>query len=163
MYNESMNVQVPEKDVRKLFIGSLIMKGLNAVLEILGAILLSFTGTITGLIEWFARRELIEDPTDFAANLIEKYLPYLSGHTQLFASFYLLSHGVIKLFLVIALLKNKLWAYPTAIIVFFLFIAYQLFRFTATHSIFLIFLIIFDLVVIWLTLHEYREMKRRLI
>jgi uncharacterized membrane protein len=32
--------------------------------------------------------------------------------TQNFDVFYLLSHGIVKLFLVAALLKNKLWAYP---------------------------------------------------
>jgi uncharacterized membrane protein len=58
------------------------------------------------------------------------------------------------------LLKQKLWAYPSAVIVFGAFIVYQLYRFTLTHSIGLIALSLFDLVVIWLIHLEYRALKR---
>ncbi|BCG83133.1 hypothetical protein MesoLj113b_66750 [Mesorhizobium sp. 113-3-3] len=44
-----------------------------------------------------------------------------SVSTQHFYAFYLLSHGIVKLALVVALLKNKLWAYPSSLIVLGLF------------------------------------------
>lgn len=50
--------------------------------------------------------------------------------TQKFASMYLLSHGIIKALLIAGLLRQKLWYYPAAIIVFVSFILYQLHRFT---------------------------------
>jgi len=72
---------------------------------------------------------------------------------------YLLSHGVIKMFAVIALLRKKLWGYPLSIAVFGGFIVYQIYRFTVTGGIGLIVLTIFDLVVIWLIWLEYRVVK----
>ena len=74
---------------------------------------------------------------------------------------YLLSHGIVKLFAVVALLKNKLWGYPLSIVVFGGFVLYQIYRFTLTGAIGLIALTIFDLVVIWLIWLEYRAVKSR--
>ena len=149
-----------EKNIRRIFIVSVLLKGFNAILEMVGGVLFLFTGAVTSIVQFLVQGELIEDPHDFIANSIQHYLPYFSEHSQLFAAFYLLSHGVIKIFLVVGLLRNKLWAYPSAIVVFFLFIAYQLYRFTYTHSVFLIILTVFDLFVIWLTWHEYKVVKR---
>ena len=81
----------------------------------------------------------------------------------MFAAVYLLGHGVIKLWLIIGLLREKLWYYPTALVVFGLFIVYQLYRYSFTHSIWLLLITIVDLVVIGLTWHEYRYLRRVLI
>ena len=151
---------IQEKNIRQIFIVSVLLKGFNATLEIVGGVLFLFSGAVTSIVQFLVQGELIEDPSDFIANAIQHYLPYFSEHSQLFAAFYLLSHGVMKLFLVVGLLRNKLWAYPSAIVVFFLFIAYQLYRFTYTHSVFLILLTVFDLFVIWLTWHEYKVVNK---
>ena len=151
---------IQEKNIRRIFIVSVLLKGFNATLEIVGGVLFLFTGAVTSIVQFLVQGELIEDPGDFIANSIQHYLPYFSEHSQLFATFYLLSHGVIKIFLVVGLLRNKLWAYPSAIVVYFLFIAYQLYRFTYTHSVFLVLLTVFDLFVIWLTWHEYKVVKK---
>ncbi|HUN96063.1 MAG TPA: DUF2127 domain-containing protein, partial [Bradyrhizobium sp.] len=76
------------------------------------------------------------------------------GH---FASWYLLSHGGVKLCLVLALLWNKLWAYPLMIVMLAAFIGYQMYRYTLTHSLVMIGLTVFDLIVIVLTVIEYRQ------
>ncbi|MFY9584809.1 MAG: DUF2127 domain-containing protein [Candidatus Acidiferrales bacterium] len=76
-----------------------------------------------------------------------------------FASVYLLSHGVVKLVLVVALFWNKLWAYPLMIIMLAAFIFYQLYRFALTHSLVMILLTLFDLVVIVLTWLEYGKQR----
>ncbi len=151
-----MEHRIEEKNIRSIFTISLMLKGANAFLEMIGGALLLCTGAVMGSIQVLIQGELIEDPGDFLANSVQHYLPYFSQHSQLFVSFYLLSHGIIKLFLVVGLLRNKVWAYPAAITVFSFFIVYQLYRFTHTHSLFLIALTAFDLMVIWLTWHEYR-------
>lgn len=69
---------------------------------------------------------------------------HFSVETKAFYAFYLVSHGVVKLFLVIGLLRNKLWAYPASLVVLGLFIAYQLYRFSYTHGFGLIVLTLFD-------------------
>ena len=85
-----------------------------------------------------------------------------SVQTQHFYAFYLLSHGIVKLALVVGLLMGRLWAYPASLAVMTLFIAYQLYRFTFTHSPGLIVLTVFDLVVIALIWHEYRLIRHHL-
>jgi uncharacterized membrane protein len=66
----------------------------------------------------------------------------------------------MKLFIVAVLLKGKIWAYHSGIIFFFIFIVYQLHRYTFTHSIWLLVLTVFDMAVIYFTWEEYRKVKR---
>ncbi len=103
--------------------------------------------------------ELSEDPKDLIANYLIKTAQEFSVSTQLFGIIYLLSHGFIKIFLVVSLWRGKLWAYPTAIIVFIAFGVYQLYRFYFTHSLWLIFLTVLDILVIVLTGIEYKQLK----
>jgi uncharacterized membrane protein len=151
-----------EKYLHLFFEVSLILKAVFAAFEILGGIfayfvsqhfLLSVVGAITA-------DELAEDPRDLVSNYLLHSAQNLSISTQHFTAFYLLSHGVIKLFVIIGLLRNKLWYYPTALVVFGLFIVYQLYRFSFTHSIWLLLLTVLDLVVMWLTWHEYRYLTQ---
>jgi uncharacterized membrane protein len=72
------------------------------------------------------------------------------------------SHGVVKLALVVGLLRNKLWAYPASLIALGLFIVYQLYRYSYTHGIGLIVLTAFDVFVMWLIWHEYRLVRQHL-
>ncbi|WP_337142528.1 DUF2127 domain-containing protein [Mesorhizobium sp. Cs1299R1N1] len=81
---------------------------------------------------------------------------HFSVSTQHFYAFYLLSHGLVQIALVAALLKRRLWAYPASLAALLLFIIYQLYRFSYTHSAGLIVLTLFDLLVVWLVWHEYR-------
>lgn len=85
----------------------------------------------------------------------------LSVSAQDFAALYLLAHGVTKLWLIIGLLRQRLWYYPTALIVFSLFIAYQLYRYSFSHSIWLLLITVLDVVIIGLTWHEWRYLRRR--
>lgn len=156
-----MNPETKEKYIHDIFVWGVLLKGFNGVLEIIGGVTLLFAGKITGIVQTLVQNELIEDPTDSVATTLQHFLSMLSVHTELFAAGYLLSHGVIKIFLTVGLLRNRLWAYPTAIVVFAIFILYQLYRFTFTHSLFLIFLTVFDLVIIVLTWHEYNYFKEK--
>jgi uncharacterized membrane protein len=74
-----------------------------------------------------------------------------STTTQHFAAYYLLGHGVVKLWLIVGLLKMRLWYYPVAIVVFGLFAVYQLYRFSFTHSLSLVLITVLDLAVTVLT------------
>ncbi len=84
----------------------------------------------------------------------------LGATDPVFAAAYLLSHGAVKIALAIALWMNRLWAYPLAIFVFGAFAVYQVFRLEHVYSIGLLLLTISDVVIIWLTLLEYRDQKR---
>ena len=153
-----------EKRIHQIFEVSVALKGLHALLEIAGglALALTSTATIIGWINRFSQGELTEDPNDWVANHVMEFGRNFSVEQHHFYAFYLLSHGIIKGALVIGLLREKLWAYPASFVVFSLFIAYQLYRYSFTHDFSLILLSIFDLFVIALAVHEYRLLRKHL-
>ncbi|TPK92656.1 DUF2127 domain-containing protein [Mesorhizobium sp. B2-4-12] len=151
-----------EQRVHRIFEVSLLLKGAHALVECVGGLLLAFvsTSTIVSLVNRLTQEELTEDPNDFIASHLMHAASHFSVGTQHFYAFYLLSHGLIKLALVVGLLRGKLWAYPASLVALLLFIVYQLYRFSYTHSAGLIVLTLFDLIVIWLIWHEYRLVRR---
>ena len=157
-------VFLPEKRIHQLFEISVLLKGAHALLETVGGVLLYFvsTSTITALVVSLTQEELTQDPGDYVAQHLLQFANGLSVGGKSFAAFYLLSHGVIKLFLVAGLLRNKLWSYPASLGVLGLFILYQVYRYTFTHSIWLVALTFFDLFVMWLVWHEYSLVRRHL-
>jgi uncharacterized membrane protein len=107
--------------------------------------------------------ELSEDPHDFiATHLLHTSRSFAAGGKH-FAAWYLLSHGAVKLMLVVELYRNKMWAYPFMIIALAAFVCYQVYRFALTHSLMMILLTLFDLVVMLLTFLEYRKQKSLLL
>jgi uncharacterized membrane protein len=155
---------VQERRIHQIFEVSVALKGLHALVEIIGgvALYLTRTETIIGWINRFSQGELTEDPHDWIANHAVRFGETFSGAQHHFYAFYLLSHGLIKGALVIGLLREKLWAYPASFVVFGAFIAYQLYRYSFTHDFSLILLSIFDGFVIALAVHEYGLLRRHL-
>jgi uncharacterized membrane protein len=149
-----------EKILHSIFVCSLLLKALNAIAEIvLSLFLLSGDKIFTWLQTW-AENKLLLYPNDLLAPYVLNLLSHISANTVMFLVFYLIIHGIIKLVLVIGLLRNKLYMYPIAIWVFILFIFYQIYRFTFTHSIMLVVLTLFDAFIIWLTWHEYHYLRK---
>lgn len=154
-----------EKNIHLIFEVSLWFKAAFALFEIIGGILVYFISQqfLLTLVSLVTQVELMEDPNDFLSHYLINSAQNFSISSQHFAAFFLFSHGVIKLFLIIGLLREKLWYYPTALVVFTLFIGYQLYRFSFTHSPWLLFITLVDLLVVWLTWHEWRYLRKRAI
>ncbi len=144
-----------ELRVHQAFEIGIALKGFNAILELVLGILLMFTN-ITDIVQTLIANELIDDPNDFFATHIQHYAN-ITPAAQTFGALYLLSHGIVKVILVAGLLRGKMWAYPASLGVLSLFIAYQVIRYFSTHSVWLIFLTVFDLLVVWLVWQEYRR------
>lgn len=151
-----------EKSVHAAFEISLVLKGIFALAEIAASIfayivtrqfLINFVHAIT-------RTELTEDPRDFIANHLFQAAQHLSVSSQHFTAVYLLTHGVVKLWLIYGLWQKKLGYYPAAIAVFSFFIVYQMYRCSFTHSLSLLFITVLDIFVIGLTWFEYRHLRR---
>ncbi len=160
---QPLNRTTQEKTTHRLFEIIVLFKGVDGILEIIGGSLLLFMSprVLNATIFFLTAHELSEDPHDLIANLLRHSVQSLSSDTQLFASVYLLVHGLIKVFLVAGLLRDRLWAYPTALWFLGIFIAYMLYRFTHTHSLFLLLLSIFDFVVVYFIWREYQFRKKR--
>jgi uncharacterized membrane protein len=103
--------------------------------------------------------ELARDPHDFVARHLLHSASQLSHSTTLFAAIYLLSHGIAKVVLVVALLRERLWAYPWTIALLGAFIVYQIYRLSYRFTVGLALLTLFDVFLVWLTTIEWR--KRR--
>ena len=91
--------------------------------------------------------------------LLILFVPLRSLDTKLFASIYLVGHGLVKIFLVYALWREKLWAFPAALWFIALFVVYQLYRFTHTHSTALVIFALLDICVAWFIWREYLARK----
>jgi len=153
---------VNEQRIHLIFEVSVLLKGAHAVIECVGGLALAFatTTSMAGLVNRLTQDELIEDPHDFVATHLSTMVQEFSVTTKNFYAFYLISHGIVKLALVIGLLRNKLWAYPASLVVLVLFMIYQIYRFYYTLSVGLMVLTVFDLIVMVLIWHEYGLMRR---
>jgi uncharacterized membrane protein len=156
---EPLGASMNEKQIHQIFQISVFIKGVLALIECAAGVAFALvsTSSIKNLVDMLTQEELIEKPQDFIATHLLAAGQHFSVETKHFYAFYLLSHGLVKLLLVIGLLRNKLWSYP----VLGLFSVYQLYRFSYTHGAGLIVLTVFDIFVIGLIWHEYRLALRR--
>ena len=154
----------PHSLLDRTFEIGIILKGLDGVLELVGGLLLLVVPpeTINNIVAALTRGELSEDPHDFVASHLLQTAHGLSGHGLLFGALYLLSHGIVKIVLVVAVLKNKLWAYPAIIVFLLIFIVYQAYRVVLDHGLGMTALTIFDIFIVWLTWREYQQQRLKL-
>ena len=142
----------------------LVLKAIDAVGELVGGLWLLFLDPIR-LQAWLGMifaPELQEDPQDFIATHILHWTAHFKQGAVHFAAVYLLSHGIVKLVVVVEILRGKLWAYPGLIVLTSLFAGYQIYH-MATVGVSLEFmaLTIFDLLIIALTAGEYAKLRSR--
>lgn len=150
-----------EKLIHLLFDVGVIAKGIDGVLEIIGGALLFAVNPaqLNHIVRLLTQHELNEDPHDLVAGYLLYGAKHLSADVQIFGAVYLLGHGVIKVGLVAALLRQRLWAYPVAMLAFLLFFIYQLYRYSHTHAVWLLVLSAVDVFVIVITWLEYRRLR----
>jgi uncharacterized membrane protein len=141
---------------------SIILKGLDGAFELIAGVVLLFLSpsALQGIARVVFQQELSENPHAFVATSVLHLTSGLSTSATLFGAVYLLLHGLVKVLLVWAVLKEKLWAFPWMIVFLLAFIAYQGFEMTQHFTIGLLLLTVFDLFVTWLTVLEYRKRRR---
>lgn len=139
-----------------------MLKGVDGFLELIGALLLLAVSpaTMDRLARSLFQHELSEDPNDFIARHVLHVTANLHA-TRWFGAVYLLSHGLAKLVMVVALWKRQRWAYPFALVFLIGFVLYQVYRMTFAPSVGLTLLTVFDVFVIWLVWRDYGEHRRR--
>ena len=158
-----MDVSGHHTAFHRLFLASVWIKGVAGVAETIAGAIVPFIPRewLVGLVVSFTAPELLDDPGDWSANYLRNAVQKLSAESQSFASAYLVIHGLIKVALVASLLWGRgLWAYTVSIWFLVAFIAYQLYRFSHTHSVWLLLLTALDFAVIYLIWREYQWRKR---
>lgn len=146
----------------KLFRVAVWLKGLDAVSQLVGGVLLIFLPprALTRIAHGVVTRDLLGPPTGPLAGYFEEAVHHLVDGGRAFVIGYLLVHGLIKLGLVVALLRKKVRWYPVAITALGLFVLFELVRGAQTHSLLLPVLTVLDIVIIVLVIKEYREIRR---
>jgi uncharacterized membrane protein len=157
-----MSRGVKEKRIYQIFRASVLVKGTVAVLECIGgaAVALARDDKVAEMIARWAERFLVEGTHGFIARHIITWAQSISLATQHFIALYLMSHGIIKLVVVVGLLRERRWAYPVSLAALVGFIVYQLYRYTYTHGTGLLLLTAFDLFLFALIWHEYKLIRR---
>lgn len=149
------------KNIHRVFEWSLWLKAVLALSEVVAGLAAYFVpqSLLLTFVLWVTKQEFVEDRHDLVANFLLHTVQNMSVGTQKFAAVYLLAHGAVKLWLIVGLLRGKLWYYPVSITVFGLFIVYQAYRYTFTHSVWLLLITVLDVFVIAITWHEYRYLR----
>ena len=143
-----------QRRLHQMFLLSVGVKGLHAVLELAGGIALYLFSTDV-IVQWLWEAGRSSD-------MVARFAHSFSHREHQFYAFYLVSHGIVNAAIVGGLLLRKLWAYHATFVVLTLFVAYQLHRYSYTHDIGLIGISIIDVVVMALAWNEYRLFKRHL-
>lgn len=148
----------------RIFWVALIVKGLDGVLELIGGVLfLVLTpAQISLIVQVLTQHELSEDPDDLIANALVRFAASLDVSATLFGAIYLLLHGAVKVVLVVAVLRDRLWAYPWLIGFLVVFIGYQVYDMIVHFTWGMLALTVFDAFIVALTVREYRLHRARL-
>jgi uncharacterized membrane protein len=154
-----MDDRAGKGSLHRLFQVAVVVKGIDGVLESIGGVLLLFVSptALHRLVIALTQHELAEEPDDWLVMTLRHFAESFSVETRHFASAYLIGHGLLKIFLAVSLLRERLWAFPLALSVLMIFVAYQLQRFGRTHSTILLALTALDTVVMVLIWREYRS------
>lgn len=141
----------------------------NAML--LGKSIFAFVEFLSGLLLIFIPLDLIKSTIQHLAasiafaplsSMITNAGERLTSDATLFAVIYLLLHGALKLVTLALLWRKILWSYPLSIVLLVGFITYQMFEFFNHGAISMLVLCVVDLMMIALTLLEYRKLKAQL-
>ena len=149
-----VRARVLQQRLHQLFIVSIVLKGLHALIELVGGIALYlFSTDAIAACLWEASQ---------SHDWLERFADSFSTTEHHFYAFYLVSHGIVNGAIVGGLALHKRWSYHATFVVLTLFIAYQLYRYSYTHDIGLIVITVIDLIVMGLAWNEYRLFKRHL-
>jgi len=151
----------PKTLLDKTYEIGILIKGFDGVLELVGGLLVLILSphTITGITAFLTQDALQENPHNFIALRVQHAGHHLAtGHT-LFAALFLLTHGIVKVVLVTCLLLNKLWAYPSALVVLTLFLIYQIYLLITAPTFGMAFLTVLDIIIIFLVWREWQKIK----
>lgn len=144
-----------------LFLAGIILKTLIGIGEAVFGLAFAFLNydTLHRIVLKFVGEELTENPLDFIWAHVLQGLHGFFATPQSVWAFIFLSHGIVKIFLLTGLWRNKTWAYPASVIAFTFFIIYQFYQLFFTPSDILWLITIIDIAVVLLIINEYRHRK----
>lgn len=166
MSKNTDNVEALEKEfhVSTYIIAYKFLLGVAELL--LGSGMLIWGNQIAHLYDSFRSGELLEDPNDTVANLLQKVMPYLLAHRG-YIILLLVLLGIVKIVGSIGLYYKKYWGYDLLIGLTIVLLPFDLFNFVKNinlynFSFFILNLLIALYLVEFKPHHYFRSVSRRL-
>jgi len=126
-----------------------------------GLMLLSVVGSpLLDVFYAVMRHELTDEPGDILVRTVTSVLHQHPFQVTYFLAGYFLFWSILDIILSITMLRKKTWAFPISFVLIGLFIVYEIFRFTHTHSLVLLWIISFDIFLMWIIKREYQKIKQ---
>lgn len=150
------------KYYERVYFVTVAIKGFDGLVELLAGITLMVAPHFLHnvLADLFGKASVHKGHfMQFIAENIAHIDAELSRGGLLIVIIFLVSHGVIKLALVYALLKEILWAYPYALFALVLFLVYQLYIFIIHPTIGMGLFTLLDALIIWIVWGEWQKLK----
>ena len=148
-----------ERWIYDAFLVTVVVKGIDGVLEIALGLVLIFTDEFSDVVFFLTRNALIDDPDNYFATHLRAFASQ-SHEAFVVGGLYLVGHGILKSFIASSLWRNYTWSYPVAMVILALFIFYEVVHIALTGSIPFVLLAVFDIVMLLLVGHEYRKQQR---
>ncbi|MGY1783633.1 DUF2127 domain-containing protein [Geodermatophilus sp. SYSU D00698] len=154
---------MPGTTTDRLLRAALFLKGLDGAVELLAGLALLAVGprALDGLTRRVVAHHLLGSPDGALAERVTAGEAALSGGAHTFAVVYLTLHGLVKLGLVAALLREVLPAYPVAAAVLGVFGGYEVYLAVDRGSWGMWAAGGLDLLLTALVLREYRRLRSR--
>jgi uncharacterized membrane protein len=151
---------MPGTTTDRLLRAALLLKGLDGAAELGAGVALALVGPreLGELTRRVVAHHLLGSPHGALAERVTAGEAALGGGDRTFAVAYLTLHGLLKLGLVVALLRELRSAYPVAIGVLAVFVGYEAYRAVRTGSWALGAAAALDLVLAVLVVREYRRL-----
>lgn len=157
-------MRLKRKILDNLYLISLIAKGFDGIMELLGGVALLMLTPIRldRLTDWLTYKQLNGSPDNVAINLALNAAQKIDEPSREFLIIFLLSHAAIKLVSVVGLMRNEIWAYPFAVVTFTALGLYQLYELVFVEfTVMLALFTAFDVFVVWVVAAEWRMRKRK--
>lgn len=135
--------------IHTTYITTIIINSMIALGDIAIGAMFLYQHTIISMLNRYSAVHFIVTP-------VQQILTHGDG----VGAFYFFSHGAVKLFLIWGLLRNKLWAYPTAMIFLTGFNVYQIGLLSHSFSWFIALLLFFNSVTVLAIAAEYKQLKK---
>ena len=149
-----------ERLYHRLFQIGVWIKGIDGLIETVGGIVLLFVSldAINRDVIAITENEIREDAGDLIANALRHAAHHMTQSSKQIAGAYLVGNGVVKVFLVVGILRGKLWCYPVAMAVITFFILLQCLRLCFHFSWTMSLATIIDVAIVFLIWREYHRL-----
>jgi uncharacterized membrane protein len=151
-----------EKTIYQLFEISVLIKALGSIGEMVAGAAIAFVPStlVLNTALFLSQGDIGGDADDFVARGLVDVAHWLLISNSLLIGAYLFARGFIQFLLVIALFKNKLWAYPAMLAVLLLFVITQAYQIYLSHSILASVITLIDIVTIYFVWKEYNIVRK---